>query len=837
MSTGCWWAKPDYSLCAVVGVVSLVKVIFNLKARVYATPGKRVQQVSAPSTPWLDHQSFHVLSTIIDTFAPSLSMNEVSDERIRAMMESFDLLDSVPNAPITLATLIKHRSFLCAGALDYNTHHHVFKAMDKNLSPSEKDKIKGLLDLLATSAGSFILTGYPVPFQDLPLQIRERVLLQWRDHSLEQIRSIFQLFKRSVSVMYMSALNDNNPSASDNPIWKDIGYDPDAARVGVEFSTEDFENDKILRAQINSDYVLKQLQAQINPETGNTEVSIDAVVIGSGCGGGVVAHNLIHAGYNVLLLDKEGYYNKAEFARWREIDALDKTFDKAGLMSTEDANFAIFAGSCVGGGSVINWSASFATPHHVLEDWYQQTGIPHFDPSNTQSAYAVAMREVHKLFQINTDNSFRAHDHDESCSSSTCSDQSTFVMNENNRILWQLAEKNGYIPERISRNVKDCVDCGHCCYGCSHDRKMSTPHLIYEPILLHQYKTNHPLTTASRQVGQLYVLPFCHVDRVLTTVNPSTQKKRAVGVLATLTPSSAEKRLAQPPIRLVVHAKVSVVCAGAIHTPAILLRSQFQHDGIGRGLSLHPVVPVSSLMTKDVDTGLSRGVSMGVVVRNPPIFDPKTGSRRFPVAIETPPAHTAITSTVMPWQGSLAFKMMMLAYRHSAVFIGISRDKSHRNNRVCIDANGDPVVHYRISSEDGDLVLQALEVMLRFFASDSRTTAMMFGHSSFPPFVRHVHETSDQERRRLDAYIADMRREGMQPLRMQMYSAHQMATVRMARSVDEGPVNPRGELFECENCFIADGAVLPSSLGINPMLTIEAFAYMISQHVIQTLRL
>lgn len=625
-----------------------------------------------------------------------------------------------------------------------------------------------------------------------------------------------------------------------------------------------------IHVQINANHVLKELNARRTANQEEVEVTVDAVIVGSGCGGGVMAYDLVNAGYTVLVLDKEGYYNKAEFQKWRESDALERTFDKAALMSTEDANFAVFAGSCVGGGSVINWSASIATPSTVLEDWHA-LGLDQFDPKNTDSDYAKAMREIHELFQINTNNSYRdqdagtcathGHDHDHdhghdhshdhghghghgpdqgpsSCnhsdsrdhehshdhahngSGSSCGGGScgSFKMNENNRLLWRLSERNGYTPEPIPRNVRECVDCGHCCYGCSHGQKNTTPHLIFEPFLLDQHRGTQPATR-----GKLYIIPFCYVDEVVHIHGKATGVRAHFKDTATATASTS----------LRVHATVTVAAAGAIQTPALLLRSRFQHGGIGRGLTLHPVVPVAAVMTKDIDTGLNRGVSMGVIVRQPRIF---TSSPRFGIAIQTPPAHTAITSTVMPWQGSLAFKMMMLAYRQSAVFIGISRDRSQAANRVAIDADGAPVIHYRMTDEDNALVMQGLEVMLRLFYSEPRTSALMVAHASFPPFVRHQSVTKAQEDARFEAYVEAVKKEGIQPLRTQMYSAHQMSTVRMARRVEDGPVTPTGALFECDNVFVADGSVLPTALGINPMITIESMSHMIAQHVVRYLQ-
>ena len=68
--------------------------------------------------------------------------------------------------------------------------------------------------------------------------------------------------------------------------------------------------------------------------------------------------------------------------------------------------------------------------------------------------------------------------------------------------------------------------------------------------------------------------------------------------------------------RLFFHASIVVSSSGALHTPALLLRSGLKHPKIGRHLCLHPVVAVAGLMSNDVDTGLSKGVGMGVIVRS-----------------------------------------------------------------------------------------------------------------------------------------------------------------------------------------------------------------------------
>jgi choline dehydrogenase-like flavoprotein len=113
--------------------------------------------------------------------------------------------------------------------------------------------------------------------------------------------------------------------------------------------------------------VVQELQGKF--QNGDIFFDVDAVIVGSGCGGGVVAHQLVNAGFRVLVLEKGGFYQTDDFAKWKECDAFTHAFDKGGLCTSADGSVVILAGSCVGGGSTVNWSASFVPPKHVLDDW------------------------------------------------------------------------------------------------------------------------------------------------------------------------------------------------------------------------------------------------------------------------------------------------------------------------------------------------------------------------------------------------------------------------------------------------------------------------------------
>src|SRR5438045_5068554 len=67
--------------------------------------------------------------------------------------------------------------------------------------------------------------------------------------------------------------------------------------------------------------------------TGDTTLTCDVVIVGSGAGGGVVAAELAARGKDVLVLEKGGYRNEADFTH-EAGDALQTMYDAGGLLAT-----------------------------------------------------------------------------------------------------------------------------------------------------------------------------------------------------------------------------------------------------------------------------------------------------------------------------------------------------------------------------------------------------------------------------------------------------------------------------------------------------------------------
>ena len=133
--------------------------------------------------------------------------------------------------------------------------------------------------------------------------------------------------------------------------------------------------------------------------------------------------------------------------------------------------------------------------------------------SPVKGEFLESLRVVHDIFGINSNNSYYGKD-----------EHHDFAVNENNRLLWEGSKVLGYQPEKIPRNVKKCVDCGHCGYGCSHKSKQSTMTALMEPMLLNQMEGKVP-----EGYGKLYLIPDCSVSKIKFA---DERRTKAIGVEA-----------------------------------------------------------------------------------------------------------------------------------------------------------------------------------------------------------------------------------------------------------------------------------------------------------------
>jgi choline dehydrogenase-like flavoprotein len=483
------------------------------------------------------------------------------------------------------------------------------RAVALNPRAAERRQLALLLSLWDTRVLGALGGAGLKRFSSLPRPERERVLQAWADSGSPQRRAAFQALRKGALLFYYMLPGQNGSS---NAAWEAIGYPGPLGR---------------------NDQAPPRPLAPLEPAQ-DTSLECDVVVVGSGAGGGPVAGVLSEAGLDVVVVETGGYYDDADFDG-SELTAL-TGFYAGAPSASKDESIGLVAGSCLGGGTVVNYTTSFRTPGPIREEWASH-GVPAFTgPEFDASLDAVAER----LGTSQEYNDPGARD----------------------QILQQAAEKLGWSSGAQPRNVRGCAqgrECGYCGLGCRVGAKMSTA----KTWLLDAHQRGTRLIVRTR------------VDRVLI------EGGAARGI---------EGRTASGH-RLTVRSRAVVAACGAIQTPALLRRSGLQNPNIGRNLKVHPVAAVMGVFDSALDPW--EGVMQARYVDEHANLNEGYG-----VLYETGPLHPHLFLPFSPWRGSRAHFGLMEAMRHTVPVGVVLRDR--QGGRVQVGRDGEPVVHYALSEFD-----------------------------------------------------------------------------------------------------------------------------------------
>jgi hypothetical protein len=156
-------------------------------------------------------------------------------------------------------------------------------------------------------------------------------------------------------------------------------------------------------------------------------IETDVLIVGSGCGGAVVAKTLAEAGLKVLVVEKQYYWTPEHFPMG-EREAFDHLFGNGGVIVTDDASTSVVAGTTWGGGGTVNWSASLQPQGFVRREWAQKFGLPHF----TSSAFQADLDFVCDRMGVSTTN---------------------LTHNKGNAVLLEGARKLGWAAKAVPQNT------------------------------------------------------------------------------------------------------------------------------------------------------------------------------------------------------------------------------------------------------------------------------------------------------------------------------------------------------------------------------------------------
>ena len=345
---------------------------------------------------------------------------------------------------------------------------------------------------------------------------------------------------------------------------------------------------------------------------------------------------------------------------------------------------------------------------------------------------------------------------------------------KNGEIIARGADRLGYRHGPLSRNAPDCDGQAVCCFGCPSGAKRSAD-VSFVPLAL-------------QSGAQLLCRVRC--EEILL------ERHRVCGLRARSLDTGRE---------VTIRAPVVVLAAGAFGTPLLLMKQRICNGSgqLGRNLSLHPCMGAVAVMEEAVDS--HKSIPQGYMVDE---FEPE-GLLLEGAAFPLDSLSMMIPSIGRPFQD------LVEKYRQLASFGVMVCDRSR--GRVVAGLPGRPLALYSVNREDQAQLLRGVEILTRIYLAAGAKEVHVDIHRWKP-----VRSLSDLE---------DNLRQPVRPVDMGIAAYHPLGTCHMSGFRGRSVCDPNGETYEVRNLFVADGSLIPPSLGVNPQVTIAAVATRVGHYI------
>ena len=359
------------------------------------------------------------------------------------------------------------------------------------------------------------------------------------------------------------------------------------------------------------------------------------------------------------------------------------------------------------------------------------------------------------------------------------------IIGNNARVFDRGVKALGYHGQPLLRNIDGCRGCGVCSFGCPSDAKQAM-HLSYLP-------------RAARAGAMIYAR--CRARRILAA------RGQVQGVEAEILDGAMDEARG----RLTVRAPTVVLAAGAIHTPALLMANglALESGQVGRNLRVHPAVGVSAAFEEEVYAW--RGTLQSYYVDD---LQESHG-----VLLEVTSLLPGVGVALMPEVGP-KLKEALGRYKHLAS-VGLFVADSSKGRVLRGWGRGwssSPIVLYSLNREDAQRLKQGIALAAEVFVA-AGATAVSTGIRGLAPIT---------ERGGSEA----LKRMSIAPGQLSPAGFHPMGTCRMGHVPASSVVGPWGEAHGVRGLYIADASIFPSCPGVNPQISIMAFATRTAFHIL-----
>ncbi len=350
--------------------------------------------------------------------------------------------------------------------------------------------------------------------------------------------------------------------------------------------------------------------------------------------------------------------------------------------------------------------------------------------------------------------------------------------NPNNRIILNGAKKLGYHARATGRNTNGCVKSGACGLGCPFDAKLSVD-VTYIPDAV--------------KAGAL-IFPNFRADKIEVSEN----RKHVRGTILDQTTRT-------PRYEFDIEAPIVIVAASAIHSPVLLLKSGIANSSghVGKHLTFHLTSAVVGIFDEVIYP--AGGIPQSAMCDE---FLNKNGDGGG-FWIEAVPVYPALAALSLPGFGEEHHAMMKKFINIGASIVLVKEIDSE--GEVAVNSYGRPSISYSTGIKD------------RAYMKEGVNTAAKIHFAAGAKKVMTLHTTptifsspSEIERQLENAQWGANE--------ITMFSAHPLGTCRMGEDVRKSVVNSRCESHDVPGLFVIDGSVTPTSLGVNPQITILAIA-------------